>query len=636
MTMPPDDALEQLLRSGLRRRAADAPDQPDLTAVGARAARHRKRRLQGAGLASTALVVVAAAVLVAGSSPRTTTHSALGRAPITSNRGPMTGSLVLPLTGTVQANGLQLERSGGGGFTPASGSSRGGGTSGPSRLGAVAPKSTKSDGVAGGQSVDVPPGTGQTLDRLSTHVSPDGVIVSTFYTPGSVAQPVATPLPVVNPPATVPGSGTNVGTSGAAGSSGSGTGSSGTATSGSGVSSSGSVAPSRTGSGPGSSGSSGGGTGTAPSEPPVKNRVPPAPRPGPVSPPNACLPTAELTLEMSDTQAVATFTEPFYGGYTDALIDVEIGEFGVTEQKPATWVEAQVGPQAVEVLVHFADGSTDSAAPSKGVAVLAHVGDASTTLGDGSQAYLEVLGAGGTLLAKYSLGVAAPPSSPPSTSPPGPPTVPGQGSGGSQPQSPSVSRIAVGHALNTALSCSEPPVAQAQAVYGGGAYEELGGAGSSGLSARDRIVVEGVVFNSQTTASVRYRVDSPGVTTPQTLQADATLVRGTWLLSLGSVAPGIQVAPANQDGAVAVAPGGPLFVHTGAGGVAVAVYRGELGHVGNRVWCADLQRYPDPAMHADRWNGRGDHDSGCSRNPVGTALRELLHVADLSRLVHRR
>ena len=33
------------------------------------------------------------------------------------------------------------------------------------------------------QTIDVPPGTAQTLDRLATHVSLDGVAVSTFYTP---------------------------------------------------------------------------------------------------------------------------------------------------------------------------------------------------------------------------------------------------------------------------------------------------------------------------------------------------------------------------------------------------------------------------------------------------------------------
>jgi hypothetical protein len=94
------------------------------------------------------------------------------------------------------------------------------------------------------------------------------------------------------------------------------------------------------------------------------------------------------------------------------------------------------------------------------------------------------------------------------------------------------------------------------------------------------------VFTSKKSAVIRYEIVSPGVTTPQPLYADATLVRGNWLLSIGSVAPGLQIAPANQDGDVAVAPGGPLFVHSGSGGVAIAVYRAEAsGATGSSSGC---------------------------------------------------
>ncbi len=448
----------------------------------------------------------------------------------------------------------------------------GGGTGSKSMAPVAGPTSNAGGGASGDQSVDVPPGTGQTLDRLSTHVSPDGVIVSTFYAPNAQVSPLEHPT---GPAVAVTGSPPSVGTSGSAAS---------------GPAASGSAASGSTVSGSGASGSStsagGNTTGTAspplvstpvstPMPTPVSTPVPsPVPSPAPVpGPADSCSPTGELTLEMSDTQAVATFTEPFYGGYTEPLIDVEIGEFGVTEQRPATWVEAQVGPQATEVLVRFADGAVDKDSPSKGVAVLAHVGAASATLGDGTSAYLEVLGAGGRVLAKYSIGVGAPSSG---SSPGGTQPVPlpvSAAPSASQPVSPGTARSAVGRALETALSCSEPPVAQAQAVYGGGAYEELGGAGSAGLATGDRVAVRGVVFRSPTSAVLSYSVESPGVTAAPTLYADATLVHAAWLLSLGSVAPGLQVAPANQDGDVAVAPGGPLFVHTGAGGVAIAVYR---------------------------------------------------------------
>jgi hypothetical protein len=286
-------------------------------------------------------------------------------------------------------------------------------------------------------------------------------------------------------------------------------------------------------------------------------------------PADSCSPSGQLTLEISDTQAVAMFTEPFYGGFTAPLIDVEIGELGVTEGKPATWVEAEVGPQARQVVVQFADGSRDSVAPVGGGAVLASLGDASSTLGNGTHAYLGVLGTGGSLLAKYGIGVGAPSSS--GRLPTDLPSTTAAAS--SQPRRRTIAINGVTRALTTALSCSEPPVLQAQAVSGGGPFEELGGAGSAGLASGDRVVADTVVFTSSTSAVVRYHLESARVSDPQSLYADASLVHGTWLLSLGSVAPGLQVAPPNQDGDVAVAPGGPLFVHTGDGGVAIAVYR---------------------------------------------------------------
>ena len=214
MTTPPDDALEQLLRSGLRRHADHAPDHPDLKGVAARAARRRHRRyMQGAGLASTALVVAAALVFVAGSSPRTPPiREAITPAANSPRVGPVTGSLVLPLTGTVQAGDLALDAGGDGtgsskGIAPESNSSGG--------SGAVGFGEPAGSNASGDQSVDVPPGTGQTLDRLSTHVSLDGVIVSTFYAANTGASRSPRTLPsVVSPPVAVPGSSTGSGNSG--------------------------------------------------------------------------------------------------------------------------------------------------------------------------------------------------------------------------------------------------------------------------------------------------------------------------------------------------------------------------------------------------------------------------------------
>ena len=274
---------------------------------------------------------------------------------------------------------------------------------------------------------------------------------------------------------------------------------------------------------------------------------------------------------MSDTDSVATFLEPYYSGFHSALVDVQIGEFGVAEQRPATWVEVQVGARAREVAVKFADGTTDSMVPARGIAVLAHSGEAATALGGGGRSRLVVTGAGGVVLARYSIGVGnpvaeapLPDSLPPST-------------GRSRPSDPAAATAAVDRALHNALSCDEPPVAQSGYVVDGGAYELQGGAGGSGLSQGDVETAVKVVFDSATTATVQYEIASPGSGAGSSglRYATAQAIAGTWLVSLSSVAPGLQVAPADQDGTVAVAPGGPLEVDTEPGGVAVATYRAQ-------------------------------------------------------------
>lgn len=476
-------------------------------------------------------------VIVAGSAAWVSRWSSgdAARAPIVAPRahklvpGPVVGSLVLPLTGGVEASGIDAGGAGASGGGTSALTAKRGGVPVTSDQFASPAVGGPLGGASADQSVDVPPGTSQTMQRLSTHVSSDGLIVSTFYSATDYQPAVVGPVTaVVSPVARVVSS-----------------------------------PPAQVGFSEPANASQ-----PANSHPPATpvNDPTKSPPGRSTSPADSCIPTGELTLEISDTQAVATFTEPFYGGFTDPLIDLEIGELGVTEGDPATWVEAQVGPAAKQVIVQFADGSTDSAAPAGGVAVLAKLGDASSTLGNGTQAYLEVLGVGGALLAKYALGVGAPGSSGPAPS-----AMPGTGA--SVAPDGGVAVKGVTSALTTALSCGEPPVLQSQAVAGGGPFEELGGAGSSGIAPGDRIVADKVVFTSSTSAVVRYHIASPGSSDRSSLYADALLSRGSWLLSLDSVAPGLQIAPVAQDGDVAVAPGGPLFVHTGAGGVAIAVYR---------------------------------------------------------------
>jgi hypothetical protein len=480
--------------------------------------RHRRNLLIGA--VAVAVVVAATAAWATGQSPDSarvglpvTKHHLPVPLPGTLRPDPVTGSLVLPLTGEVSADGLGDQGSASAGGTNSMASGR---VPGSSAKVSSPDTGDTYGGASADQSVDVPPGSSQTMHRLSTHASSDGVIVSTFYAADAPApEPPSTISPPVAPVAVNPSTEVDDNLS-------------------------------DTSSSPG----------VSPPSPPA--RIEPTA--------SSCSPSGELTLEISDTQAVATFTEPFYGGFTTPLVDLEIGEMGVTEGKPATWVEAQVGPQARLVEVRFADGATDSVSPAGGAAVLTSLGDASWTLGDGTHAFLEVRGEGGTVLAKYAIGVGTPRSSGPV-----PATLPGSGTTLASPPPSAVEGVT--SALTTALSCGEPPVIEAQAVSGGGPFEELGGAGSAGLSPGDRIAVEKAVFTSSTSAVVKYRVDIPGGSDPQSLYADATLVRGSWLVSLGSVAPGLQIAPPNQDGDVAVAPGGPLFVHTGTGGVAIAVYR---------------------------------------------------------------
>jgi hypothetical protein len=423
-----------------------------------------------------------------------------------------TGTLVLPLTGEVQAEGLSFSGSGeSDGAVSGSSSSFAALKNAHASASMSAPVSSEAAGATADQSVDVPPGTSQTMKRLFTHISSDRVIVSTFMTPMAQAPGVfQNPAVSQSPPAVV----------------------------GPGSEKAGSVA-----------------------DPQNVNRTT-----------ISCAPTGQLTLEISDTKAVAIFTEPFYEGFVEPLIDVEIGDIGVTEGSPATWVEAQVGSSADQVLVQFADGSTDSMAPSEGVAVLARDGDAAETLGGPNGAKLEVLGSGGVVLADYRIFVG---NSAETTQGAFPPVVlpgPFKGPG---PSDPKVAREDVESALKTALSCSEPPIVQSQAVTDGGAYEEIGGASNTGIAAGDRVVVDKVEFTSRSNAEIQFHIAGQGLSQPQILAASASLSSSRWRISIGSVAPGLQIAPPNQDGDVSVAPGGPLFVSTGPGGVAVAVYRAQ-------------------------------------------------------------
>ncbi len=281
-----------------------------------------------------------------------------------------------------------------------------------------------------------------------------------------------------------------------------------------------------------------------------------------------CLTTTQLTLEVSDVAAVGTGTEPLFQGATGPLVDVQVGEIGNAEGAPATWVLAQVGSAAATVEVQFADGTVDHAAvPPSGVVVLSHKGAPADALGSGPQAAINVLGADGALLAAYGLGTE---SSVP-TGGQGPTALPAPGA--VQPADPAAASAAVTRAVATALGCKASPVQRLQYVSGGDVLETV-----PSFEGSATVSVDKVVFTSATAAVVEYQLNSgqEGQATGP-LYAAATLTGSGWQLSLASVAPEIQVTPANQVGNVTVAPDGPLFVKQWPGGIAVAVYNALPG-----------------------------------------------------------
>ena len=281
-----------------------------------------------------------------------------------------------------------------------------------------------------------------------------------------------------------------------------------------------------------------------------------------------CVTTTPLTLEVSDMAAVGTFSEPLFSGANGPLVDVQIGEIGNAEGSPATWVLAQVGAGAATVDVQFADGTVDQAGvPSSGVVVLAHRGAPTSVLGTASAAAIEVLAGDGKVLAAYGLGVDASPS----TAGAAPTALPAPGQ--RQPADPAAATAAVTQAVETALGCGASPLVRSQAVAGGGALESV-----VMPSAAAVVQVDRVVFTSATAAVVQYDLrSSSGDHDSGPLFCAASYSGTAWLSSLASVAPGIQVEPADQVGNVTVAPGGPLLVQRWPGGTAVAVYKALPG-----------------------------------------------------------
>ncbi len=510
--------FEDRLRAALaaRARSVSAPaDASAVTAVahGARR-RHSRRRWEAATL--TVVVVMAVGLSVVVTSGGTAPRQVAGPAGLPGGRtghglDRHNGVLVLPLTGTVSASYAGAQATHGGGAL---------GVVPKKAFNGSASTPAQGEGAVGGADastpstttpIDVAPSSSTALRHLYAHTSSDGVQMMVFGQPAD-----------------------------------------GSSTSG--------------GSGSGGAGSGGAGSGVQTVSPPSSGPA----SSGPVDLAPAylgCLTTTQVTVEISDTAAVGTMSEPLFQGATGALVDVQVGEIGVAEGAPATWVLAQVGSAAATVEVQFADGTVDRVAvPASGVVVLGHTGAPAGALGNGSVAAIDVLGSAGQVLSGYGLGT----ESSVATGPAAPSALPAPGA--VQPADPAAATAAVTHAVQTALGCRASPMQRLNAVATDDALETVPFGGSAEVN------VDRVVFTSATAGVVEYHLNAgQGAQSEGPLYAAATLTGDAWQLSLASVAPQIQVTPANQVGNVTVAPTGPLFVKRWADGTAVAVYKALPG-----------------------------------------------------------
>jgi len=519
--------FEDRLRAALvdRARSVSAPiDGTAMSSVAQRARqRHVRRRWEAATLTLVVVLAVGLSVVVAsgGGGPR----QVAGRAGTVGGHGVgghgvdrRDGVLVLPLSGTVSASSPGDSVSHGGrALGPGYGINGGAAAPAPGKSSAAVPDASTPSTTAPSTTapIDVAPSSATSLQRLYSHTSADGVQMTVFDQPagGTGTGGAASGLSTVAPPSSGPASPPPISAEPA-------------------TSAPGASAP----------------AGLGPADP-------------------GCLTTTQLTVEISDTDAVGTTSEPLFQGASGALVDVQVGEIGAVEGAPATWVLAQVGTGAATVQVQFADGAIDQAAvPSSGVVVLGHIGTPAAALGDGSVAAIDVLGSAGQVLAGYGLGT----SSTVATGGNAPSALPAPGP--VQPADPAAATVAVTRAVDAALGCRASPVQRLQDVAGGDPLETFPYGGSAAVN------VDQVVFTSATAAVVKYHLNAgQGSQSVGPLYAAATLTGNAWQLSLASVAPGIQVTPGNQVGNVTVAPGGPLFVKSWPGGTAVAVYKALPG-----------------------------------------------------------
>ena len=299
---------------------------------------------------------------------------------------------------------------------------------------------------------------------------------------------------------------------------------------------------------------------------------------------SACLPTNYVTLEFSDGRAVASFNEPFFGQYTTPLINLEIGEFGLSENSPASWVAAQVGSTAASVEFIYSDGASDVVVPTNGLAVDGRLGNAASSFGGNKPPRIVIKSGTGAVLANYTFGVM---SSPTQVTPPNQSITPSNG-----PSNPSQATSDIENALKVALSCSEPPIERSLSVENGGSYESM--TSISMLDFINGIIFNSVTFTSPTSAQVHFGAQpdfnmlnsNQAMKAPliqlysNTYVADAIEVNGEWKISLGSFVNA--VTSIQQSGPRGLTSSTPIYTYSSSGLTAYA-YLQNIPNVSNSV-----------------------------------------------------
>ncbi|MDA8047171.1 MAG: hypothetical protein M0Z30_18360 [Actinomycetota bacterium] len=241
-----------------------------------------------------------------------------------------------------------------------------------------------------------------------------------------------------------------------------------------------------------------------------------------------CVPTDLVTLELSDTPAVAVESSLVYRPTGSSVTVAGAGAWGVSEHAPAAWALIVTGPAVTSVSVSFAGGITDHAVPVNGIVVVASLlstspvpiptGTVTTTAG----------GRMSTVPLTVRPWIAADPaciSTGPVVSPPSVAPLPAPGV---QPADVVLARAGVTQAVEAMYGATlavqfahvqglDPAVENAQKVASG-----------NHPGAQVAATVGSIVFTSPTAAAASYSVRYDGSTVLSDEIAQVVLDQGTW------------------------------------------------------------------------------------------------------------